>query len=221
MTPVQRCPLASGSRAKAGQPGGANRGRVLAPTMPCVGEWRRPYEVNRLSQIGPVVLFLVVLCLCSNPVRPTFFVFDRSWWMQVLNPWLDAFVLWALFLCWIRARAGVYVGDAGVMVHAGRRRIVVPWQEIAYAGVAEVPKYPVIWQPGPCLGLVLVAPSGEHRRLPARLAAVNVRWGGGLPPYVVLTRKRMTQVVNRINELVPGHRPQSWPPSAGSLFSPR
>src|SRR5689334_4593177 len=131
--------------------------------MPCVGEWRRPYEVNRLSQVGPAVLFLVVVCLCSNPMRPSFFLFDRTWWTEVLNPWVDAFVLWFLFVFFIRARAGVYVGDAGVMVRVGRRRIVVPWHEIAYAGVAEVPMYPVIWQRGPSLGLVLVAPSGEHR----------------------------------------------------------
>jgi hypothetical protein len=106
------------------------------------------------------------------------------------------------------------------MVRLGLRRIVVPWQEIAYAEVAEVPKFPVIWQRGPSWGLVLVAPSGQRRPLPARLAGFTVRWGRGSPPYIGLTQTHMIQVVDRINELAPGHRPQPWPP-AGGLFPRR
>ena len=100
-----------------------------------------------------------------------------------------------------------------MLVRLGFRRIVVPWQEIAHAEVAEVPKFPVIWQRGPSLGLVLVAPSGQRRPLPARLAAVTLRWGRGGPPYVVLTDEQMTQVVNRINELKAGQRPPVWLPN--------
>jgi hypothetical protein len=102
----------------------------------------------------------------------------------------------------------------------GLRRIVVPWQEIAYAKVAEVSKFPVIWQRGPSQGLVLVAPSGQCRPVPARLFAFTVRWGRGSPPYVVLTQEHMAQVVNRINELAARQRPQAWPPPGG-LFPPR
>ena len=195
---------------------------VPKPYDPGVGEWNRPYEVNRLGQIVPLLIFLVILFLCFNGA-PFFIVFDihGRWWLVLLNPWFDAFVLWALFVTWYRATTGVYVGDTGVMVRVGRGRIVVPWQEIAYAQVAEVSKYPVILQRGPSLGLVLVAPSGVRRPLPARLAAITLRWGRGGPPYVVLTRERMTQVVNRINELAAGQHPQPGPAPGGWLFPPR
>jgi hypothetical protein len=132
----------------------------------------------------------------------------------------DAFLVWAVVIGWRGARAGVFVGDGGVMVRAAFRRTVVPWQDIAYAEVAEVPKFPVILQRGPSLGLVLVAPSGDHRPLPVRLAAVTVSWGRGGPPFISLTNAQMTQVVNRINELAPGHRSQRWPPPGGSLCPP-
>jgi hypothetical protein len=108
------------------------------------------------------------------------------------------------------------------MVRAGFRRMVIAWQEIAYAEVAEVPKYPVILQRGPSLGLVLVAPSGQRHPLPARLAAAPVLcWGSGSRPYVVLTHAHMTQVVNCINVLAARQRPQAWPRSGGWLLPPR
>jgi hypothetical protein len=180
--------------------------------MPCVDEWRRPYEVNRLKQLFPILLFVVVIFLCFNGA-PFAFGLRRDWWLVLLNPMADLFLVAALVLGWVGARTGVYVGGAGVLVRLGFRRIMVPWQEIAHAEVAEVPKFPVIWQRGPSLGLVLVAPSGQRRPLPARLAAVTLRWGRGGPPYVVLTDEQMTQVVNRINELKAGQRPPVWLPN--------
>jgi len=168
----------------------------------------------------PVVVFLVVLLFCFNGA-PFAIGIQRDWWRVLLNPVADLFLLATLLLGWFRVRTGVYVGDVGVMVRVGYRRIVVPWQEILYAEVAEVPKYPVILQRGASLGLVLVAPSGQRRPLPARLAAVTLRWGKGSPPYVVLTQEHMTQVVNRINELAAQQRPQAWPPSGGWLFPSR
>jgi hypothetical protein len=184
-----------------------------------VGEWRRPYEVNRLGQQFQVLLFLIALFFCLNGA-PFAFTIGRGSWLVLLNPVFDLFLLVALLISWLGARTGVFVGDAGVMVRLGLRRIVVPWQEIAYAEIAELPKFPVIWQRGPSLGLVLVAPSGQSRPLPARLAGFTVRWGRGSPPYIGLTQTHMIQVVDRINELAPGHRPQPWPP-AGGLFPRR
>jgi hypothetical protein len=173
--------------------------------MPCVGEWRRPYEVNWLRQVFSILLSLVVLILCFNGLG---FSLRRDWWLVLLDPGVDLFLVAFLLIGWVAARTGVYVGDVGVMVRVGFSRIVVPWQDIAYAEVAEVPKFPVIWQRGPSLGLVLVASSGQRRPLPVRLAAVTLRWSWGGPPYVVLTQERMAQVVNRINELaaVNAHR---------------
>src|SRR6185369_5998638 len=48
---------------------GSSRGHPGAspsPTMPCVGEWRRPYEVNWLSQLLPFLFFVFVMFLCFN-----------------------------------------------------------------------------------------------------------------------------------------------------------
>jgi hypothetical protein len=188
--------------------------------MLCVGEWRRPYEVNWLRQLIRVLVFLVVLFFCFNGAPFTFYIGPGSG-LVLLNPVVDLFILAVLLIGWLGARSGVYVGDAGVMVRVEFRRIVVPWQEIMYAEVAEVRKFPVILQRGPSLGLVLVAPSGERRPLPARVAAVTVRWGRGSPPYVVLTQELMAQVVDHINELAAGQRPQPGPPPGGWLFPPR
>jgi len=191
--------------------------------MRCVDGRRRPYEVSRSRPFLPVLFFLVVLCLCFNGVHPHAVIDTQAnWFRVVLNPWFDAFALLALLSGWLGAKNGVYVGDAGVMVRVGFRRVVVPWQEIAYAMVAEVPKFPVILQRGPSLGLVVVAPSGYGRPLPVRLPAVTLRWGRGGPPYVVLTQQYMTQVVNRINELAARHHPRPWPPPPGGWpFPPR
>lgn len=187
--------------------------------MPSVGEWRRPYEVNWLRQLLSALLLVIALFLCFNGA-PFGLSSQGDWWFLLLNPVADLFLLVVLFLGWVEARTGVYVGDVGVMVRVGLRRIVVPWQEIAYAEVAEVSKFPVILQRGPSLGLVLVAPSGQRRPLPTRVAALTVRWGQGPRPYIVLTQKHMTQVVNRINELAAGRRPP-WPPPGGWLTPPR
>jgi len=180
--------------------------------MRYVGEWRRPYEVNRFMQIFPVILFLVVLFFCCNGA-PFVIGIQSDSWRVLLNPVFDLFLAVVFLNGWFGARSGLFVGDGGVMVRVGFRRIVVPWQEIAYAEVAEVPKFPVIWQRGGGRGLVLVAPSGQRRPLPARLAAVTLRWGRGGPPYVVLTDEQMTQVVNRINEWKAGQRPPVWLPN--------
>jgi hypothetical protein len=94
---------------------------------------------------------------------------------------------------------------------------VVPWQEIAYAELAEVPELSVFWQRGPCLGLVLVTPSGQRRPLPVKLAKFHARG----TPYVPLTQDRMTQVISRINELAAGQRPWTAPPPGRSPFPPR
>jgi hypothetical protein len=82
---------------------------------------------------------LVILCLCFNGVRPFFFVIDtqRRWWLVLLNPWFDTFGLLTLLIGWYRAKAGVYVGGAGVMVRVGFRRTVVRWPDIVYAEVAR------------------------------------------------------------------------------------
>jgi hypothetical protein len=187
--------------------------------MPCVSEWRRPYTVNWFGQLWlwSGLLFFVGLYFCSGGAPFVFFLRPGLLlnWGAVL---LLLFVLWACLVLWAAAKEGVYVGDAGVMVRVGFRRMVVPWQEIAYSEVAEVPKYPVIWQRGPSLGLVLVAPSGQRRAVPARSAVANFRWGS--PSYVRLTRKRMSQVVNGINELAAVQRPQTSPPPSRWLFPP-
>ena len=191
--------------------------------MRCVGEWHRPYEVNRSGQIFQVLFFLAAACLCFNGVRP-FGGFDihRNLFLVLRDPFVDVFVLLALLSCWVGVRTGVYVGDAGVMVRVGFRRIVVPWQEIAYATVAEVPKSPVILQRGPSLGLVLVAPSGYGRPMPVRLpASFTLRYGRGSPPYIRLTPTHMNQVVDRINEMAAYRRPQPGPPAGDWLFPPR
>jgi hypothetical protein len=185
--------------------------------MPWVGEWHRPYEVNLLRISLSYLLFLVVVFFCFQGA-PFEFEIQRSWWLVLQNPAIDLFLPAALFFGWLSARTGVYVGDIGVMVRVGFRRIVVPWQEIVYAEIAEVPKFPVILPRGPSLGLVLVAPSGQRRPLPARLSAGTLRWGRGSPPHVVLTQEHMTQVVNRINELAAGQRAQAWPPPGEWLF---
>lgn len=141
-------------------------------------------------------------------------------WRLMLDPVADLFIAAAFFFSWLGVRTGVYVGDAGVMARVAIRSTIVPWHEIAYAEVAEVPKWPVIWQRGPSRGLVLVAPSGQRRPLPARLAAPTyLRWGRGGPPYVVLSQENMNQLVACINELAPGRR-QPWLPSGGSPFPP-
>jgi hypothetical protein len=172
-------------------------------------------------------LLLFILWLCFNGAPFATFDTNSRWWTALLNPGNDLCLLGLFFVWWLEARAGVYLGQAGVMVRAGTRRIVVPWQEIAYAEVDEVPKYPVTRRRRPCLALVLVAPSGERRALPARLPprAYMRRWENGpapsgerrplpapLPaskrywgfdpePFAVLSRARMAQVVNRINEM--------------------
>jgi len=189
--------------------------------MPYVGEWRRPYEVNQLSRLLPVLLLFIVVLFCFNRA-PFAFGLKTDWWLVLVNPVFDLFFVAVLLVHWAGARSGVYLSDAGVMVRMEFRRIVVPWRDIAYAEVAEVPKFPVIWQRGPSLGLVLVAPSGQRRPLPARLSAVTLRWGRGSASYVMLAQEQMTQVVNRINELAAGQRTApgslSWP-SGGTISS--
>src|SRR4051794_19509667 len=113
--------------------------------MPCVGEWHRPYEVNWLRQNFPVLLPLVALFFCFNGA-PFAFGIRRGWWLALQNPTADLQLMAVLLFGWAGARTGVYVGDAGVMVRPVFRRVVVPWQEIAYAEVAEVSKFPMIWQ---------------------------------------------------------------------------
>jgi hypothetical protein len=63
----------------------------------------------------------------------------------------------------------------------------------------------MVWQLGPSLGLVLVAPSGQRRPMPARLATIRFALSVRVP-FVALTQERMTQAVNRINELAAGQR---------------
>jgi hypothetical protein len=105
------------------------------------------------------------------------------------------------------------------MVRVGFHRVVVSWQEIAYAEVTEVPKYPVILQRGPSLGLVLVALSGQRHPQRARLdAGPALRWGSGLRPYVALTHEQMTRLVNCINVSAARRPPQAWPPSGDWLL---
>lgn len=186
-----------------------------------MSEWHRAHEVNWLGRALRVALFLVVLLLCFNGA-PFAFGIPRDPWRPLLNPVIDVFLLATLVLGWLRAKAGIYVGAAGVMARVGRRRIVVPWHEIAYAEVGEVPNYPLIMQRAASLGLVLVAPSGQRRPLPARLVSMPaLRWGRGAPPYVVLSRERMIQVVDHINMLVTPYRPQAWPPPDQRLSPPR
>lgn len=181
--------------------------------------WHRPYEVNRLRPLArPFLTFLVLLLCCTGG---PFTISTQLDWRRVLNPWTGTLFLAALVFGWLGARTGVYLGDGGVMVRVAVRSTVVPWHEIAYAEVAEVPKRPVILQRGPSLGLVLVAPSGQRRALPARLATTTfLRMGRGAPPYVILSQEHMTRVVNRINELAAGN-PRTWQPPGGSPFPPR
>lgn len=198
---------------------GGERPRVQAPRMPGVSEWHRPYEVSWLRQLSlpVVVVFLVYLFLCFSGAP-----FAIGIRVLLLSPAGYLLLLVTIVFGWFEARSGVYVGDAGVMVRVGFRRVVLPWQEIAYTEVAEVPKYPVILQRGPSLALVLVAPSGLRHPLRMRKAAGPVlRWGRGSRPYVVLTHEQMTQVVNYINVLAARQRPEAWPPSGGWLLPPR
>lgn len=94
--------------------------------MPWVGEWHRPYEVNLLRISLSYLLFLVVVFFCFQGA-PFEFEIQRSWWLVLQNPAIDLFLPAALFFGWLSARTGVYVGDIGVMVRVGFRRIVVPW----------------------------------------------------------------------------------------------
>jgi hypothetical protein len=193
--------------------------------MPCVSEWRRAYEVNRSSWI-PKVVFLVVLFLVFSGTVPfslpfVFGVNDR-WWLVLLNPWFDLLVLLTLLSGWAGARSGVYVGDAGIMVRKGFTRVVVPWHEIAYAGLAQVPNYRVTRRHEPHLGLTLVAPSGDTHPLPVRLRFAG--WNrprGGSPDFLDLTDQPMAQLINDINEMAARHRTQPQPPHSSWPTPPR
>lgn len=184
-----------------------------------MGEWHRPYEVNRLGLLVPGFLFLAVVFCCGG--APFAIGIPPNSWRVLLNPVFDLFVAAVLVSVWVGARSGVFVGADGVMVRVGFRRIVVPWWEVAYAEVAEVPKFPVIWQRGPSLGLVLVASTGQRRPLPVRLAAFTLRWGRGGPPYIVLTADSMNQVVRRINDRAARQRRHDWPPLGPWPYPPR
>jgi hypothetical protein len=172
-----------------------------------------------------VLVFVVLLCLCSSGAFPigiwSMLAFGSPGLQVWRSPVFDLFLLIALLAGGIGLRTGVFVGDAGVMVRTGLRGTVIPWREIAYAEVAEVPKFPVIWQRGPTRGLILVAPSGDRRSLPARVAAFSVNWGRGGKPYIELDEVQMTQVVNRINEGAAGQRPQPWSHPGNWPFPPR
>jgi hypothetical protein len=184
--------------------------------MPGVGKWRRPYAVSWWRYLLPVPsLVIIFLCLNGGPFA---FGIRRDWWLGLLNPLVILLLVVVLFTTWLFGRIGVYVGDAGVMARTEYHRVVVPWQEIAYAEIAEVPRLSTTWQRGPSLGLVLVAPSGQRRPLPVKLAVFHMR---GAPPYVPLRQQRMIEVINCINELAAAQRPHAWPPPGGWLFPPR
>ena len=60
--------------------------------MPRVGEWHGPYKVNWLRQNFPVLLLLVVLFFCFNGA-PFAFGIRRGWWLVLLNPLADLYLL--------------------------------------------------------------------------------------------------------------------------------
>jgi hypothetical protein len=186
-----------------------------------MAEWRRPYAVNWLRQLFPfAVAVLAIFAFYS--LGPFASAFGDNRWLVLRNPLVDVLLLWVLALAYFGARAGVYVGDGGVQVRVGFRRIVVPWSEIASAEIGEVPRYPARWQPAGSLGLVLVEPSGERRTLPVSVGGFTVYFGGrGTTPYVTLNQDQLKQVVSRINERAAGQHPPAAPPSDGWLFPPR
>jgi hypothetical protein len=198
--------------------------------MPFVNEWRRPYEAHPWYEILKVAPLLVVLYLIfsgtglsrSDGVKLPFLLgINGGPWLILLNPWFDLLALLVLLTSWVRARNGVYVGDAGVMLRDGFSRTVVPWHQIAYACLAQVPNYRLTRQLEPHLGLTLVAPSGEPRALPVRLFSFWWTKPRAAQGFLVLSDEHMAQLLNHINEIAARHHTQPQPPQSSWPTPPR
>jgi hypothetical protein len=181
-----------------------------------VDEWRRLNRVNWWWRVT-LVSFLVF-----EAFRVSFF---GDFPEAVAFPMFGLFVMVIFVNWWILGRDGVFVSDRGVLVQVRHYQVVVPWQEIAYAEVAEAqmfPKIPKIWLFGPSLGLWVVAPSGSRHELRVKPGVLPVifQFVWGMPPYVGLSRNRMMRIVDCINEVAARQRLQASPPAGGGPFPP-